>query len=47
MALKAIFDTSRRDDVTPTIAAERVAEERLMEARTRNGDQVADSAPAQ
>lgn len=44
-ALKAIFETSRRDEVTPTIAAERVAEERLMAARARNGDHVPDSAP--
>ncbi len=44
-ALKVIFETSRRDEVTPTIAAERVAEKRLSEARERNGKPVADSAP--
>lgn len=44
-ALREVFDTARRDNLTPAEAADRVAENRLEEARRRNGSSVVDAAP--
>ena len=44
-ALREVFDTARRENLTPAEAADRVAENRLEEARRRNGSSVVDAAP--
>ena len=44
-ALREVFDTARRENLTPAEAADRVAEKRLEEARKRNGSPVVDVAP--
>lgn len=41
--LREVFETSRRENLTPAEAAYRVAENRLEEARQMNGQSVADS----
>ena len=41
--LREVFETSRRENLTPAEAAYRVAEQRLEEARQLNGHSVADS----
>ena len=43
--LREVFETSRRENLTPAEAADRVAEFRLEQARNRNGHHVADGAP--
>ena len=44
--LREVFETARRENLTPTLAAERVAETRLELARTRNGDPVPGGTPS-
>lgn len=43
--LREVFETARREDLTPAKAADRVAEYRLEQARNRNGSPVKDTAP--
>ncbi len=43
--LREVFDTARRANLTPAEAADRVAEQRLEDARNRNGRSVMDPAP--
>ena len=43
--LREVFETARREDLTPAEAADRVAEYRLKQARNRNGSPVSDTAP--
>ena len=41
--LREVFDTARREKLTPAEAADRVAEQRLMDARKRNGNPLMDA----
>ena len=41
--LREVFDTARRENLTPAEAADRVAEQRLMDARKRNGNPLMDA----
>ena len=45
-ALKEIFATARRDGITPEAAADRVAEQRLMEAKSKSNGAVTAPAPS-
>ncbi|MEC9477450.1 MAG: Glu/Leu/Phe/Val dehydrogenase dimerization domain-containing protein [Planctomycetota bacterium] len=42
--LREVFDTARRENLTPAEAADQVAENRLREARKRNGNPLMDAA---